>query len=85
LCKIIATISVPPVEAPTLNTIAAPNCRKDHCKTKLQEHVMCKWRTKGINSFTGTYIERQSKRGINSPAHGADSKEEKNQVQQVLH
>ena len=38
---------------------------------------MCKWRTKGINSFTGTYIERQGKRGIDSPAHGADSKEEK--------
>ena len=56
---------------------SSSHCRKDHCKTKLQEHVMCKWRTKGINSFTGTYIERQGKRGIDSPAHGADSKEEK--------
>ena len=50
---------------------------ENNCKTQLQKHVMCKWRTKGINSFTGTYIERQGKRGIDSPAHGADSKEEK--------
>ena len=56
---------------------SSSHCWENNCKTQLQEHVMCKWRTKGINSFTGTYIERQGKRGIDSPAHGADSKEEK--------
>lgn len=57
-------------------------CWQDNRKAQLQEYIMCQRETKRIDHFTGTYIKRQGKGGINSPAHRTDSQKEKSEYNQ---